>query len=83
MYIHIGEDAMVRMGDIVAIMDAQSLEASQIMERFLKDNDSAIVDLCRNGCKSIIITDFKIYLSPLASATLKKRTEKMSKPIFK
>ena len=83
MYVHIGEDTMIRMNDIVAIMDVQVAESSLIMEQFMKDNDTGIVDLCQANCKSIVITDFKVYLSPLSSATLKKRTEKMSKPIFK
>lgn len=82
MYVHIGEDAMVRMSDIVAIMDMQATKSSLIMEQFMKDNGNGIVDLCRSTCKSIVITDFKVYLSPLSSATLKKRTEKMARPIF-
>ncbi|MEW9501189.1 extracellular matrix regulator RemB [Jeotgalibacillus marinus] len=83
MYVHIGEDTMIRMNDFVAIMDVQVAEASLIMEQFMKDNDNGIVDLCQTNCKSMVITDFKVYLSPLSSATLKRRTEKMSKPIFK
>ncbi|TFD96558.1 MULTISPECIES: extracellular matrix regulator RemB [Jeotgalibacillus] len=80
MYVHIGEDAMVRMNDIVAIMDVQAAEGSLIMEQFMKDNENGIVDLCQSACKAIVITDFKVYLSPLSSATLKKRAEKMSRP---
>ncbi|AJD89324.1 hypothetical protein JMA_00070 [Jeotgalibacillus malaysiensis] len=80
MYVHIGEDAMVRMNDIVAIMDVQAADDSLIMEQFMKDNENGIVDLCQSACKSIVITDFKVYLSPLSSATLKKRAEKMSRP---
>ncbi|PPA68465.1 extracellular matrix regulator RemB [Jeotgalibacillus proteolyticus] len=83
MYVHIGGESMVRMHDIVAIMDIQSANSSLIMEQFMKDNDNGIVDLCQSNCKSIVITDFKVYLSPLSSATLKKRSDKMTVPLLK
>ncbi|KIL53202.1 extracellular matrix regulator RemB [Jeotgalibacillus campisalis] len=83
MYLHIGGESMVRMHDIVAIMDIESVNSSLIMEEYMKQNDNGIIDLCDSNCKSIVITDFKAYLSPLSSSTLKKRSEKMVKPIFK
>ncbi|MGD7045579.1 extracellular matrix regulator RemB [Jeotgalibacillus proteolyticus] len=83
MYVHIGGESMVRMHDIVAIMDIESVKSSLIMEEFMKENDNGIVDLCESNCKSIVVTDFRVYLSPLSSSTLKKRSEKMVKPIFK
>lgn len=78
MYIHIGEDASVRMRDIVAILDKESGSSSELAEEFLKRHEGSIINLAKKSFKSIVITKEHVYLSPFASGTLKKRSNFMN-----
>lgn len=77
MYLHIGGDVLIRKKDIIAIIDYENVDRSQITEEFLElaelegllekiDNDSQP--------KSFIVTDSKVYLSSISSTTLYKRS---------
>jgi extracellular matrix regulatory protein B len=77
MYIHIGEEILVRSKDIIAILDKDSVRSSQNIQEFLQHNVKQTENLSKNPFKSIVITKEKVYLSPLASATLKKRSQQL------
>jgi extracellular matrix regulatory protein B len=74
MYIHIGEEVLVRAKDIIAILDKDSVRTSEYIQEFLQQNESNTENLSKNAFKSIVITKGKVFLSPLASTTLKKRS---------
>ncbi|AYA74004.1 DUF370 domain-containing protein [Bacillus sp. Y1] len=74
MYVHIGEETLVRAIDIVAIISKESVVSSSQMNEFLMHDRLVVVDLSKGGYKSIVITKDKIYYSPLSSGTLKKRS---------
>jgi len=74
MYVHIGEETLVRALDIVAIISKESIVTSSQMNEFLTHDRAKVVDLSKGGYKSIVITKDKIYYSPLSSGTLKKRS---------
>ncbi|XJZ27337.1 extracellular matrix regulator RemB [Bacillota bacterium Lsc_1132] len=74
MYIHIGEDLNIQAQDVIAILDKKSVNSSSFVEEFLKRHHESIINLSKKSFKSIVITSNKVYLSPLASGTLKKRT---------
>lgn len=74
MYIHIGEDLNIRAKDIIAILDKGCVNSSQLVEEFLQHHSETLVNLSKNPFKSVVITYDKIYLSPIASGTLKKRS---------
>jgi extracellular matrix regulatory protein B len=74
-YVHVGGDVMVQMKEIIAILDYSVIDDSIEMETWLTANDKKVIRLSKRITKSIVITDRKIYLSPLASTTLKKRSE--------
>lgn len=76
MYIHVGEDILVRSKDIVAIIDRQSVHSSKMVEEFLERQKDSVVNLSKGSYKSVVITTKEIYFSPLASGTLKKRSTK-------
>lgn len=78
MYVHIGEETLVRASDIVAIISRESVVSSSQMSDFLTHDRAEIVDLSKGGYKSIVITKEKIYYSPLSSGTLKKRSYKLA-----
>ncbi|NPC94897.1 DUF370 domain-containing protein [Bacillus sp. WMMC1349] len=73
MYIHLGDDFVVSTHEIVAIFDYKT-KASPIVEEFLTKQKGLILST-NNTPKSIVVTVQSIYFSPLASGTLKKRTQ--------
>ncbi len=74
MYIHIGEDLNIRAQDVVAILDNKSVNSSFFVEGFLKRHPEMVINLSKKSFKSVVITKDNVYLSPLASGTLKKRS---------
>jgi hypothetical protein len=78
MYIHIGEDANVKLKDIIAILDKESSSSSPLVSEFLKRKEASLINLAKKSYKSIVITNDRIYLSPFASGTLKKRSNFMN-----
>nr|WP_263323978.1 DUF370 domain-containing protein [Neobacillus sp. Marseille-Q6967] len=74
MYIHIGEDLNIRAKDIIAILDKGCVNSSELIGEFLQQHKEKLINLSKNPFKSIVITYDKIYLSPIASGTLKKRS---------
>ncbi|RDI40866.1 extracellular matrix regulator RemB [Falsibacillus pallidus] len=76
MYVHVGEDVMVRTDEIIAILDKNSVQASEDIKQFLQQKEKMVQNLAKNAFKSLVITNKEIYLSPLASTTLKKRSTK-------
>ncbi|MEH7334574.1 extracellular matrix/biofilm biosynthesis regulator RemA family protein [Neobacillus drentensis] len=78
MYIHIGEDHNIRAKDIITILDKESANQSELVEEFLNHHKEKVMNLSKNPFKSIIITFDKVYLSPIASGTLKKRSSQLN-----
>ena len=74
MYIHIGEDLNIRAQDVVAILDNKSVNSSFFVEEFLKHHPERVINLSKKSFKSVVITKDSVYLSPLASGTLRKRS---------
>jgi extracellular matrix regulatory protein B len=77
MYIHIGEEVLVKSKDIIAILDKDSVHSSNYIKEFLQHHAETTQNLSKNSFKSIVVTSGKIYLSPLASTTLKKRSNQL------
>lgn len=78
MYIHIGEDLNIRAKDIITILDKGSVKTSHLTEEFLAHHERKVVNLSKSAYKSVVITSDKVYLSPIASGTLKKRTSQLN-----
>jgi hypothetical protein len=76
-YIHIGEDLNIRAKDIISILDKESVNSSELVEEFIKYHENKLVNLSKNPFKSVVITSDKVYLSPIASGTLKKRSSQL------
>ncbi|PKG24321.1 extracellular matrix regulator RemB [Niallia nealsonii] len=77
MYVHIGDDILVRAIDIIFILDKQTIVSSEITKGFLENHQSASINAENNAYKSIVVTKDTIYFSPIASNTLKKRSYKL------
>lgn len=77
MFIHLGGDVIVPKEEIVCIMNWSLLAKSQTTREFMQlaEDDEFIARISDKGReKSFIITTGKIYLSPISSVTLKKRS---------
>jgi regulator of extracellular matrix RemA (YlzA/DUF370 family) len=78
MYIHIGEDTNIRAKDIISILDKESTKNSPLFEEFKDHHKGKLINLSKNPFKSVIITYNNVYLSPIASGTLKKRSNQIN-----
>lgn len=78
MYIHIGEDINIRARDIISILDKESANNSPLVEEFINHRKDKVINLSKNPFKSVIITFDNVYLSPISSGTLKKRSNQMN-----
>lgn len=74
MYVHIGDDIVIRTDQIIAILDKKMVSAVEELELLFNDaiRDSATII---EKTKSIIITREQIYFSSIAPLTLKKRID--------
>lgn len=79
MFIHIGDDHLIRSREIIAIVEIDVMTSSTVMEEMLayyQKNNRLIGS--KETAKSVIITNDKIYYSQLAVLTLKKRSSIVS-----
>lgn len=78
MFIHLGDNVMVRSSDVIAILDRQLLKSSSIVNEYLDFQQEKVVELSNGNTKSVVVTVDKVYFSPLSSSTLKKRSQHVS-----
>lgn len=80
MFLHIGGDVVVPMKNVIAIMDIDTTTLSKDTKEFLKvAEEEGFVEAISNDLpKTFIIMEVdkksKIYLSPISSVTLQKRS---------
>jgi len=80
MFLHIGGDVVIPMKNVIAIMDIDTTTISKDTKEFLKiaEEEGFIKSISEDLPKSFIITETdkksKIYLSPISSVTLQKRS---------
>ncbi|PKM80455.1 MAG: DUF370 domain-containing protein [Firmicutes bacterium HGW-Firmicutes-14] len=82
MFIHLGGDTVVHKEEVIAILSSKLLKKSEINREFIEvaKEDGFIEEIAeKNNFKSFIITTKKVYLSPISSLTLKKRSDEMLK----
>lgn len=75
MFLHLGADKMIKLRDLIVIINNENPQKNNDTENFLKKAQKSLeVEKIENdNHKSIIITDDKVYYSPISSQTLKKR----------
>lgn len=85
MYLHIGEDRVVFIRDIIAIMDIEKTTISKNTREYLKKcEEKGIIEAVGADIpKSFIVTmkntgEEKVFLSPISSSTLGKRIFKQA-----
>lgn len=79
MFIHLGGDTLISSENIIAIINVENVSDPECLKKLFKGQDQKeIQKIDHENCKSLIITDKKIYLSQISSLTLKKRSEFMT-----
>lgn len=80
MFLHIGGDVVVPMKSVIAILDIETTTISKDSKEFLRvaEEEGFIIAISDDLPRSFIITEAdkksKIYLSPISSVTLQKRS---------
>ena len=82
MYLHLGQDKVVSMDEIVGIFDLDTSTVSKATRDYLAkaEQDGCVTNVCTDLPKSCIVCigrDQKthVYISQISSSTLLKRTE--------
>lgn len=87
MYIHLGEDCLVKSCDIIGVFDLEKTSISKHTKSFLKNATvgKMVVNVSYAMPKSFVVCNNKkekkeatVYISQISSNTLKKRSEKMN-----
>lgn len=81
MFLHLGENVVVPIKDVIGIFDLQNTMYSSDTIQFLRlaEEDGFVERITEEKPKSFIIAEVdnksKIFLSPISSTTLTKRTD--------
>ena len=81
MFLHLGENVVVPIKDVIGIFDLQTTMYSSDTIQFLRmaEEDGFVELISDDKPKSFVIAEVdkksKIYLSPISSSTLTKRTD--------
>ena len=80
MFIHIGDDNVIRSEEVISIIDYSLISSSSINEEMLfnQRKNKMVKDPSEEAPKSVVITKDYIYFSPLSVLTLKKRASMIS-----
>ena len=73
MYISIGFDIVIKISDIVVILDYEGFYSSELNKESKFVSIASDIQCRKEGIKSVVITVDQLYFSPLSSATLQKR----------
>ncbi|WP_085522425.1 extracellular matrix regulator RemB [Tuberibacillus sp. Marseille-P3662] len=77
MFIHLGEDTIIRTAEVIAIFDYDLFNQEQENQLFIENNklSKRVVDVGEASPKSVIITDEYVYFSPFSPSTLRRRSD--------
>lgn len=81
MYLHLGDEAMAKTSQIIGVFDLDTSTVPEATRDFLAraQKEGIIVNIGENLPKSFIIYEengqFRVYISPLASSTLRRRAQ--------
>lgn len=76
MYLHIGENYVLKTDAVIGIFDMDTATVNKATRDYLNkaEKEKRIVYTSYDLPKSFIVTEEKIYVSPLNTATILKRT---------
>ncbi|GIP36033.1 extracellular matrix regulator RemB [Paenibacillus sp. J2TS4] len=79
MFIHLGGEKIIRAVELVAIFDLSIEKNSKISKQFVAHamKTKKIEVIGEEESKSLVVTAYKVYYSPISSATLNKRASQL------
>ncbi|MFS0841156.1 extracellular matrix regulator RemB [Paenibacillus sp. UNC499MF] len=79
MFIHLGGEKIIRSSELIAIFDLSIEKSSKISKQFIAEaaRGKKIEIIGEEECKSLVVTQSKVYYSPISSMTLKKRANQL------
>ena len=81
MYLHLGDEVMAKNRQIIGIFDLDTATVTKTTRDFLAQaqKNGIIVNISENLPKSFVLYEengeFKVFVSPLATATLRRRAQ--------
>ena len=77
MYLHIGEDTLVRDKDIIGIFDMDTSTVNKATRDYLKkaEKDKRVIYVNYDLPKFFVVTDKNVFVSPINTGTLNKRAK--------
>ena len=77
MYLHIGEDTLVRDKDIIGIFDMDTSTVNKATRDYLKkaEKDKRVIYVNYDLSKCFVVTDKNVFVSPINTGTLNKRAK--------
>lgn len=77
MFLHLGADVVVSVKKVIAILDLRTAGSAAETRDFLalRRREKRVVDISEGDPKSLVLTAAEVYLSPISSLTLKKRSD--------
>ncbi len=85
MYLHLGQDIVVRDGDVIGIFDLEKTSVAKRTREFLSSatRKSQVITVSYEMPKSFVVASHekqaKVYISQISTATLKKRASGSAK----
>lgn len=77
MYLHIGEDTVIRDRDIIGIFDMDTSTVNKATRDYLKkaEQEKRVIYVNYDLPKCFVVTDKKVFISPINTSTLSKRAK--------
>ena len=77
MYLHIGEDTLIKDKEIIGIFDMDTSTVNKATRDYLKkaETDKRVIYVHYDLPKCFVVTDDKVYVSPINTGTLNKRAK--------
>ena len=77
MFLHIGEDTLIKDKEIIGIFDMDTSTVNKATRDYLKkaETDKRVIYVNYDLPKCFVVTDDKVYVSPINTGTLNKRAK--------
>lgn len=83
MYLHLGQDTLVKTKDVIGIFDLDNTTIAKGTRTFLDISEKAgrVVTVAEDLPKTFVVSgrsgeEYKVYLSQISTSTLRKRTKR-------
>lgn len=75
MYLHIGDECVIELREVIAILDVHTLSCSSEGAHFLSvaKEQAQLINVGAEKIKAYVVTEGGVYASPISAATLKRR----------